>query len=81
MSDCLDEFSIWIESQSLTDPTGHKLVYQDAFPLGILLEFHDGVSLVLSYRSQFNSILRTSRFTELLDRMRSREAYVTPRDD
>ena len=41
----------------------------------------DGVSLVLSYRSQFNSILRTSRFTELLDRMRSREAYVTPRDD
>ena len=40
-----------------------------------------GVGLVLSYRSQFNSILRTSRFTELLDRMRSREAYVTPRDD
>jgi phospholipid transport system substrate-binding protein len=41
----------------------------------------DGVSLVLSYRSQFNSILRTSRFAELLDRMRSREAYVTPRSD
>ena len=41
----------------------------------------DGVSLVLSYRSQFNSILRTSRFTELLDRMRSRDAYVTPRSD
>jgi len=41
----------------------------------------DGVSLVLSYRSQFNSILRTSRFTELLDRMRSRDAYVTPRND
>jgi phospholipid transport system substrate-binding protein len=41
----------------------------------------DGVSLVLSYRSQFNSILRTSRFAELLDRMKSREAYVTPRND
>jgi phospholipid transport system substrate-binding protein len=41
----------------------------------------DGVSLVLSYRSQFNSILRTSRFTELLDRLRSREASVTPRGD
>jgi phospholipid transport system substrate-binding protein len=41
----------------------------------------DGVSLVLSYRSQFNSILRTSRFAELLDRLRSREASATPRDD
>jgi len=41
----------------------------------------DGVSLVLSYRSQFNSILRTSRFAELLDRMKSREAYVIPRND
>jgi len=41
----------------------------------------DGVSLVLSYRSQFNSILRTSRFTELLDRLRSREASLTPRGD
>jgi phospholipid transport system substrate-binding protein len=41
----------------------------------------DGVSLVLSYRSQFNSILRTSRFTELLDRLRSREASVAPRGD
>jgi phospholipid transport system substrate-binding protein len=41
----------------------------------------DGVSLVLSYRSQFNSILRTSRFAELLDRLRSSEAYVAPRAD
>ena len=41
----------------------------------------DGVSLVLSYRSQFNSILRTSRFSELLDRLRSREASLTPRGD
>jgi phospholipid transport system substrate-binding protein len=41
----------------------------------------DGVSLVLSYRSQFNSILRTSRFAELLDRLRSNEAYVAPRAD
>jgi phospholipid transport system substrate-binding protein len=41
----------------------------------------DGVSLVLSYRSQFNSILRTSRFAELLDRLRSRETALTPRGD
>ncbi len=41
----------------------------------------DGVSLVLGYRSQFNSILRTSRFSELLDRLRSREASLTPRGD
>jgi phospholipid transport system substrate-binding protein len=41
----------------------------------------DGVSLVLSYRSQFNSILRTSRFPELLDRLRTSEAYVAPRSD
>ena len=41
----------------------------------------DGVSLVLSYRSQFNSILRTSRFAQLLDRLRSGQAYLSPRDD
>jgi phospholipid transport system substrate-binding protein len=41
----------------------------------------DGVSLVLSYRSQFNSILRTSRFAQLLDRLRSGQASVSPRDD
>jgi phospholipid transport system substrate-binding protein len=41
----------------------------------------DGVSLVLSYRSQFNSILRTSRFAQLLDRLRSGQAYVGPRGD
>jgi ABC-type transporter MlaC component len=41
----------------------------------------DGVSLVLSYRSQFNSILRTSRFAQLLDRLRSGQAYAGPRDD
>jgi len=33
----------------------------------------DGVSLVASYRSQFNSILRTSSFAQLLERMRSKE--------
>src|SRR5262249_60870224 len=41
----------------------------------------NGVSLVQSYRSQFNSILRSARFSELLDRLRSREANSTTRDD
>jgi phospholipid transport system substrate-binding protein len=35
---------------------------------------HDGASLVASYRSQFNSILRSSSFAELLERMRGAEA-------
>jgi phospholipid transport system substrate-binding protein len=38
----------------------------------------EGVSLLSSYRSQFNSILRTSSFDMLLDRLRSREAPLTP---
>ncbi len=33
----------------------------------------DGVSLVSSYRSQFASILRTSSFAQLLDRLRSKQ--------
>jgi phospholipid transport system substrate-binding protein len=33
----------------------------------------DGVSLVSSYRSQFTSILRTSSFDQLLEKLRSRE--------
>ena len=33
----------------------------------------DGVSLVSSYRSQFASILRTSSFAQLLEKMRSRQ--------
>jgi phospholipid transport system substrate-binding protein len=33
----------------------------------------DGVSLVSSYRSQFTSILRTSSFAQLLEKLRSRE--------
>ena len=33
----------------------------------------EGVSLVSSYRSQFNSILRNSSFASLLERMRSRD--------
>jgi phospholipid transport system substrate-binding protein len=33
----------------------------------------EGVSLVSSYRSQFNSILRNASFAALLERMRSRE--------
>ena len=36
----------------------------------------DGVGLVSSYRSQFNSVLRTSSFADLLDRMRVRKASI-----
>ena len=39
----------------------------------------DGVSLISSYRSQFNSIIRTSSFAQLMERLRSREANVGPR--
>ena len=41
----------------------------------------DGVSLVSNYRSQFNSIIRTSSFGELLTRLRNKqiEAHVIPR--
>jgi len=38
----------------------------------------EGVSLVSSYRSQFNSIIRASSFAGLLDRMRNREARLMP---
>ena len=41
----------------------------------------DGVSLVSNYRSQFNSIIRTSSFVELLAKLRNKEieAHVVPR--
>ncbi len=41
----------------------------------------DGVSLVANYRTQFNSIIRTSSFGDLLSRMRNKqfEAHVIPR--
>jgi phospholipid transport system substrate-binding protein len=41
----------------------------------------DGVSLVSNYRSQFNSIIRTSSFADLLSQLRNREieAHVVPR--
>lgn len=41
----------------------------------------DGVSLVSNYRSQFNSIIRTSSFADLLAKLRNKEiqAYVVPR--
>lgn len=38
----------------------------------------EGVSLISSYRSQFNSIIRTSSFARLLDQLRSREARLMP---
>ena len=40
----------------------------------------DGVSLVSSYRSQFASILRTSSFAQLLERLQSRQ-QTDPRDE
>jgi phospholipid transport system substrate-binding protein len=39
----------------------------------------DGVSLVSSYRSQFNTVIRSSSFAQLLEKLRSREAHVSPR--
>ena len=41
----------------------------------------DGVSLVSNYRSQFNSIIRTSSFADLLTKLRTRqiEAHAIPR--
>ena len=38
----------------------------------------EGISLVSSYRSQFNTIIRTSSFAELMDRLRNREARLMP---
>lgn len=34
----------------------------------------EGVSLIANYRSQFNSIIRTSSFPQLMERLRDREA-------
>ena len=41
----------------------------------------DGVSLVSNYRSQFNSIIRTSSFADLMTRLRNKriDAHVIPR--
>jgi phospholipid transport system substrate-binding protein len=41
----------------------------------------DGVSLISNYRSQLTSMLKRMSFTQLLDRMRTREASVAPRQD
>jgi phospholipid transport system substrate-binding protein len=38
----------------------------------------EGISLVSNYRSQFNSIIRTSSFAGLMDRLRNREARLMP---
>jgi len=38
----------------------------------------EGVSLISSYRSQFNSIIRTTSFAGLMDRLRNREARLMP---
>ncbi len=51
----------------LMNRDGHWTVYDIAV---------DGVGLVSSYRSQFNSGLRTSAFADLLDRLRAREASI-----
>jgi phospholipid transport system substrate-binding protein len=39
----------------------------------------DGVSLISNYRSQFTSMLNRMSFAQVLDRMRTREASVGPR--
>lgn len=56
----------------LVDTGGRWAVYD------VLL---DGASLVSNYRSQFNSIIRTSSFADLLAKLRSKqiEAHVIPR--
>jgi phospholipid transport system substrate-binding protein len=41
----------------------------------------DSVSLISNYRSQFTSMLKRMSFAQLLDRLRSREASVGPRQD
>ena len=41
----------------------------------------DGVSLISNYRSQFRSMLKRMSFAQVLDRMRTREASVGPRQD
>jgi phospholipid transport system substrate-binding protein len=38
----------------------------------------EGVSLVASFRTQFNSVIRTSSYDELLRRLRSRGEEVRP---
>ena len=38
----------------------------------------EGISLVSSYRSQFNTIIRASSFAGLMDRLRNREARLMP---
>jgi phospholipid transport system substrate-binding protein len=38
----------------------------------------EGISLISSYRSQFNTIIRTSSFAGLMDRLRNREARLMP---
>jgi phospholipid transport system substrate-binding protein len=38
----------------------------------------EGVSLISSYRSQFNSVIRTSSFARLLETLQSREAFAGP---
>jgi len=38
----------------------------------------DGISLISSYRSQFNSMLRRYSFAQLLERLQNREASIAP---
>lgn len=42
---------------------------------------HEGASLVANYRSQFASVLRTSSFAELLERMRNNERQARSRTE
>jgi phospholipid transport system substrate-binding protein len=38
----------------------------------------EGVSLIANYRTQFNSVIRTSSYDELLRKMRSRVEEIRP---
>jgi phospholipid transport system substrate-binding protein len=59
-------------------PVDYRLL-QSGGRWGVYDVVADGVSLISSYRSQFNTIIRTASFAQLLERLRSRQANVTPR--
>ena len=58
-------------------PIEYRLLLSDRWQVYDVVA--DGVSLISNYRSQFNSIIRTSSFAQLLERLRTREAFVVSR--
>jgi phospholipid transport system substrate-binding protein len=72
-----------VRSRIITDkrveiPIEYRLLLSDRWQVYDVVAA--GVSLISSYRSQFNSIIRTSSFAQLLERLRNREALVVPRE-